>query len=97
MEQPIFKTVWLPKDLVYVGCPIADLIRYNAERGECGPGSVEEHVRKRLHWMKVGSAHEFERIRKDGRVIQMREINRRWRLCNDICRYYGLPCERSRA
>jgi PAS domain-containing protein len=63
-----------PKDLVYVGCPIADLIRYNAERGECGPGSVEEHVRKRIHWMKVGSAHEFERIRKDGRVIQMRGI-----------------------
>ncbi|MGY5394498.1 PAS-domain containing protein [Acinetobacter sp. NigerLNRRAM0016] len=61
-----------PKDLVYVGCPIADLIRYNAERGECGPGSAEEHVRKRIHWMKVGSAHEFERIRKDGRVIQMR-------------------------
>lgn len=72
VEQPIFKTIWLSKDLVYVGCPIADLIRYNAERGECGPGSVEEHVRKRLHWMKVGSAHEFERIRKDGRVIQMR-------------------------
>ena len=61
-----------PKDIVYVGCPIADLIRYNAERGECGPGSVEEHVRKRIHWMQVGSAHEFERIRKDGRVIQMR-------------------------
>jgi Na+/proline symporter/signal transduction histidine kinase/CheY-like chemotaxis protein len=61
-----------PKDLVYVGCPIADLIRYNAEQGECGPGSVEEHVNKRIHWMKVGSAHEFERIRKDGLVIQMR-------------------------
>ena len=61
-----------PKDLVYVGCPISDLIRYNAERGECGPGSIEEHVRKRIHWMKVGSAHEFERIRKDGLVIQMR-------------------------
>ena len=61
-----------PKDLVYVGCPISDLIRYNAERGECGPGSIEEHVRKRIHWMKVGSAHEFERIRKDGCVIQMR-------------------------
>ena len=61
-----------PKDLVYVGCPIADLIRYNAERGECGPGPVEEHVHKRIHWMKVGSAHGFERIRKDGLVIQMR-------------------------
>ena len=53
MEQPIFKTVWLPKRPRLWGCPIADLIRYNAERGECGPGSVEEHVRKRLHWMKV--------------------------------------------
>lgn len=61
-----------PKDIVYVGCPIADLIRYNAERGECGPGSIEEHVRKRIHWMQMGSSHEFERIRKDGRVIQMR-------------------------
>ena len=61
-----------PKDIVYVGCPIADLIRYNAERGECGPGSIEEHVRKRVNWMKLGSSHEFERIRKDGRVIQMR-------------------------
>jgi Na+/proline symporter/signal transduction histidine kinase/CheY-like chemotaxis protein len=61
-----------PKDLVYVGCPIGDLIRYNAERGECGPGSVEEHVRKRVNWMRKGNAHEFERIRADGRVIQMR-------------------------
>ncbi len=61
-----------PKDIVYVGCPVADLIRYNAERGECGPGSIEEHVRKRIHWMNLGSSHEFERIRKDGRVIQMR-------------------------
>ncbi len=61
-----------PKEIVYVGCPVSDLIRYNAERGECGPGSIEEHVRKRMHWMSVGSAHEFERIRKDGRVIQMR-------------------------
>ena len=33
------KTVWLPKRPRLWGCPIADLIRYNAERGECGPGS----------------------------------------------------------
>ncbi len=63
-----------PDNLVYVGCPIADLIRYNAERGECGEGSVEEHIRKRLHWMQLGSTHEFERVRKDGRVIQMRGV-----------------------
>ncbi|WEV49076.1 PAS domain-containing hybrid sensor histidine kinase/response regulator [Acinetobacter sp. ESL0695] len=61
-----------PQELVYVGCPVADLIRYNAERGECGPGPVEEHVRKRIHWMQVGSPHEYERVRKDGKVIQIR-------------------------
>ncbi|MFB2577927.1 MULTISPECIES: PAS-domain containing protein [unclassified Acinetobacter] len=61
-----------PKELVYVGRPIADLIRYNAERGECGPGEVGEHVRKRVQWMQKGSEHEFERHHADGRVIQMR-------------------------
>src|SRR5690606_41829546 len=27
-----------PDGLVYIGRPIADIIRYNAERGLCGPG-----------------------------------------------------------
>lgn len=63
-----------PKSLVYVGCPISELIRYNAERGECGEGEIEEHIRKRIHWMQQGSNHEFERIRKDGRIIQMRGV-----------------------
>lgn len=61
-----------PENFVYVGCPVANLIRYNAERGECGPGSVEAHIQKRLQWMQAGSPHEFERQRPDGRVIEMR-------------------------
>lgn len=71
-NQQYLKLFDYPKELVYVGCPIADLIRYNAERGECGPGSVEEHVSKRIQWMQKGSSHVFERYRSDGRVIQMR-------------------------
>lgn len=71
-NQQYIKLFNYPKSLVYVGCHIADLIRYNAERGECGEGSVEEHIRKRLNWMQMGSSHEFERVRKDGKVIQMR-------------------------
>lgn len=63
-----------PKSLVYIGCPVADLIRYNAERGECGEGSIEEHIQKRLNWMRMGSTHEFERVRKDGKVIQMKGV-----------------------
>lgn len=61
-----------PSGLVYVGRPIADLIRYNAERGECGPGEVEEHVRKRISHMRAGTAHVFQRERADGSVLEMR-------------------------
>ena len=61
-----------PNGLVYVGRPIADLIRYNAERGECGPGEVEEHVSKRLRHMRAGTAHVFQRERADGSVLEMR-------------------------
>src|SRR5690606_9207174 len=33
-----------PEGLISVGRPIADIIRYNAERGLCGPGDVDQHV-----------------------------------------------------
>ncbi|MGD9810199.1 MAG: PAS-domain containing protein [Sphingobium sp.] len=59
-----------PPDIVRVGAPIADLIRYNAERGECGPGEIDEHVEKRLLHMRRGQPHSFKRIRPDGRVLK---------------------------
>jgi Na+/proline symporter/signal transduction histidine kinase len=59
-----------PPDMVHVGAPIANLIRYNAERGDCGPGDVEAHVEKRLGHMRRGAAHSFERVRQDGRVFK---------------------------
>ena len=59
-----------PAGMVKVGTPVAELIRYNAERGECGPGEVEAHVEKRLGHMRNGLAHSFERVRPDGRVLK---------------------------
>jgi len=59
-----------PQGMVFVGAPVANLIRYNAERGECGPGQVEAHVEKRLGHMRRGVAHSFERVREDGRVLK---------------------------
>jgi Na+/proline symporter/signal transduction histidine kinase len=61
-----------PEGMVYVGLPVADLIRWNAEHGECGPGEVDEHVGKRIRYMRAGSPHVFQRIRPDGTVIEMR-------------------------
>jgi PAS domain S-box-containing protein len=60
-----------PEGMVKPGQPIATLIRYNAERGECGPGEIDELVSKRLNYMQMGSPHRFIRRRGDGRVIEM--------------------------
>src|SRR5690606_37144256 len=61
-----------PAGMLYVGRPVADLIRYNAERGELGEGDIEQHNRKRLVHMRAGTPHVFERVRADGTVIEMR-------------------------
>lgn len=59
-----------PQGMVRVGLPIADLIRFNAERGDCGPGEVDDHVARRLSHMRSRKSHSFERHRPDGRVIK---------------------------
>ncbi|WP_115718677.1 hybrid sensor histidine kinase/response regulator [Gallaecimonas mangrovi] len=60
-----------PPGFIYAGRPVADLIRFNAERGWCGKGSVEEHVARRVNYMKMGSPHSSERQRPDGQVIKL--------------------------
>ncbi|MEZ5656012.1 MAG: PAS domain-containing hybrid sensor histidine kinase/response regulator [Sphingobium sp.] len=59
-----------PLDMVRVGVPLATLIRYNAERGECGPGEVDDHVEKRLFHMRRAQPHSFKRVRPDGRILK---------------------------
>jgi PAS domain S-box-containing protein len=60
-----------PSDLVYVGRPVADLIRWNAQRGEFGLGDPEQQVAKRLAHMRAGTAYAFQRERKNGRVFSI--------------------------
>ncbi|MBD8874562.1 PAS domain-containing hybrid sensor histidine kinase/response regulator [Rhodanobacter sp. DHB23] len=61
-----------PDGMVYVGVPVADLIRWNAEHGECGPGEVGGHVAKRIAHLRAGTPHVFQRVRADGSTIEMR-------------------------
>ncbi|MFS1525396.1 PAS-domain containing protein [Microbulbifer sp. 2304DJ12-6] len=61
-----------PAPLIYVGQPVAELVRYNAERGECGPGAVEEHVRKRVAHLRRGTAYKVRRYRRDDTVLEIR-------------------------
>ncbi len=53
------------------GRPFADFIRYNAERGEYGPGDAEEQVRERVELAMRFEPHCFQRTRPDGVVIEI--------------------------
>ncbi|WP_346838017.1 PAS-domain containing protein [Microbulbifer sp. SAOS-129_SWC] len=61
-----------PQEMIYVGRPVAELVRYNASRGECGPGDVEEHVQKRVEHLRNGTAYRVQRHRTDGTVLEIR-------------------------
>ncbi|MEM8988133.1 MAG: PAS-domain containing protein [Pseudomonadota bacterium] len=63
-----------PPGFIYEGRPIGDLIRHNARRGECGPGDVEDHVRRRLQHLRRAMDHAFERIRPNGMVVKIEGV-----------------------
>ncbi|WP_022978034.1 PAS domain-containing hybrid sensor histidine kinase/response regulator [Nevskia ramosa] len=61
-----------PDDLIKVGRPIAEVFRYNAERGLLGPGEVGPQVERRLAHLRAGTPNSHERLMPDGRVIEVR-------------------------
>ena len=58
--------------MVHVGESVADLIRYNAIRGRFGAVNIEQEVRKRLNYLREGSAYSYQSTFPDGRVIEIR-------------------------
>ena len=60
-----------PEDFLDVGLPIEKVIRFNANRGECGPGEIERQVEKRVQHLRNGTSHHFIRHRLDGQVYEM--------------------------
>lgn len=61
----------LPESLLVNGETVADVFRYNAQRGEYGAGDAEEMVRTRVALVKRFEAHEFIRPSKHGRIIRI--------------------------
>ncbi|WP_394130917.1 NahK/ErcS family hybrid sensor histidine kinase/response regulator [Shewanella maritima] len=60
-----------PEGFLQQGMPISEVIRFNADRGFCGKGDIEEQVDVRVQHMRAGSAHTSERERQDGKVIKI--------------------------
>ncbi len=63
-----------PTDRFAPGDPFEKFIRFNAERGEYGEGDVEEQVAARVALARDPKPHRFERVRPDGRTIEIRGI-----------------------
>lgn len=51
---------------------LEDLFRFNAMRGEYGPGDVEEIVSRKMALALKAEAHAFERTRPNGQVVEIR-------------------------
>ena len=62
----------LPADKFSVGISLEETLRFIAERGEYGPGDVEEQVRERMDLARTFEPHKFERTRPDGTVVEVR-------------------------
>ncbi|MBB6522434.1 PAS domain-containing hybrid sensor histidine kinase/response regulator [Pseudoteredinibacter isoporae] len=63
-----------PERTLYIGCPVENLYRINAERGMYGddPSNREQDIARRLDLLRHGSAHRFERQLPNGIVVDVR-------------------------
>jgi len=60
-----------PEELAVMPCPFEEYIRYNAERGDYGPGDPKEQTRSRVELAKQFESHQFRRTRPNGQVIEV--------------------------
>lgn len=62
-----------PEALFANGNPtLEDLFRFNAERGEYGPGDRREQVERRVALLRERKPHVYERVRPNGTVLEVR-------------------------
>lgn len=54
------------------GPTLEQIFRFNAERGEYGPGDVEDHVNRRMELVRRGEEHCYDRTRPNGRTLEIR-------------------------
>lgn len=71
-NKPFLKLLDFPAALAFVGADFESFIRYNAERGEYGPGDIEAQIQARVEAARDFQAHDFERTRPDGQILRIR-------------------------
>jgi signal transduction histidine kinase/Na+/proline symporter len=71
-NSPYARLFDYPPELLQVGRPVAELTRYNIDRGMIGPGDSERRVQRRLTHMRAGTRHLSERRFPDGTIVEIR-------------------------
>ena len=62
-----------PDELMADGYPsMEELFRFNALRGEYGPGDIEMHVRRRMELARKMEPHCYDRTRPNGIILEVR-------------------------
>ncbi len=70
-NQKLVEVLDLPDRFAEPGTPFEDVMRYNAERGEYGPGDVEKLVQERLELARNAAPHVVTRTLLSGKTIEI--------------------------
>jgi Signal transduction histidine kinase regulating C4-dicarboxylate transport system len=68
-NKRLFELLDFPPDLSTPGTPFESFMRYNAERGEYGPGDADKLTRERVDLARKFRSHYLERTRPNGLII----------------------------
>lgn len=68
----LYSLLDLPEERFAPGCNFEDILRYNAERGDYGPGDIDSLVDERLRHAKLFLENVFERGSASGQVLEAR-------------------------
>jgi signal transduction histidine kinase/CheY-like chemotaxis protein len=73
-NMSFLRLLGFPPEMAYVGAPFESFIRFNAERGDYGPGEAQRLVDERVRAARAFTPHEFERTRPNGCVLRIRGV-----------------------
>jgi PAS domain S-box-containing protein len=73
-NRKFLELLQLPPERFAQGFHMREAFRYNAERGEYGPGDIAAQIQARLELAAKFEPHHFQRVRPDGTVIEVRGI-----------------------
>ena len=58
-----------PAGFIRLGMPFEEVARFGAQRGDYGPGDVEELVRQRVETRRRGEVYQYERVMPNGTIM----------------------------